>query len=360
MSKGKISLRQTFLIFIVLACSPIIRYTTGYSAAKARQAAWLAPLPAVITLFIMLFILHSIFKKHTDKSMMEVIYEIFGVWVGKIIVFFYFLWSLLLITIYLRYDVERLIGSAYPGIPMYFILLITLLVIAYILPKGITNIGRMSEILFLVIMFAFVILCLCMIQNIRMDSVLPVSTKEVLPILQGSMVTTAIGSYFFLMFFIGEFINDKAKLLKSGISTIVFFILFSAVIVFEVVGTLTSSVTQRIPFAYLVAVKQISILDTIEKIESIVVGVFIFSDFILLTVLIFISLNIIKSLSKLKETNHLLNIYLVLLYLLTLGLTINRFDLETFSMNFLVYINSTFGVIIPIILFIVGKIRKKI
>ncbi|MDF2535669.1 MAG: gerKB4, partial [Bacillales bacterium] len=138
------------------------------------------------------------------------------------------------------------------------------------------------------------------------------------------------------------------------------YILLSAIIIFEVIGTLTSSVVQRIPFAFLVAVKQISILDTIEKIESIVVGVFIFSDFILLSVLIFVSLNIIKSLAKLNETKHLLNLFLVLVYFLSMGITINRFDLENFSVYFLIYINLTFGLIIPIILFIVGKIREKI
>ena len=360
MLKGKISIRQTFLMFLVLACSPIIRYATGYSAAKARQAAWLTPLPAVITLFIMLYILNSLFIKHTEKSMMDVIYEIFGDWLGKVIVFLYFLWSLLLITLYLRYYVERLVGSTYPSIPMEFFLLITLLVIAYILPKGITVIGRMSEILFLIIFFSFIVLLVCLIPNIRLDSVMPVSTKEVLPILHGSLVTTAIGSYIFLMFFMGEFINDKAKILKTGISTVVFFILLSAIIIFEVIGTLTSSVVQRIPFSFLVAVKQISILDTIEKIESIVVGIFIFSDFILLSVLIFVSLNIIKSLFKLKDIKHLLNIFLVFIYFLTLGITINRFDLETFSTNFLIYINFTFGIFIPLILFIVGKIREKI
>jgi spore germination protein (amino acid permease) len=360
MSKGKISIRQTFLLFLVLASSPIIRYATGYSSLKAGQAAWLAPLPAVITLFIMLYILNSLFIKHSEKSIMEVIYAVFGVWVGKIIVFLYFLWSLLLIALYLRYDVERLVGSTYPSIPIEFFIITTLLVIAYVLPKGINILGRMSEILFLVIMFAFFILLICMIPNIRMDSVFPVSTKEVLPILHGSMVTTAIGTYIFLMFFMGEFINDKAKILKTGISTVVFYILLSAIIIFEVIGTLTSSVVQRIPFAFLVAVKQISILDTIEKIESIVVGVFIFSDFILLSVLIFVSLNIIKSLAKLNETKHLLNLFLVLVYFLSMGITINRFDLENFSVYFLIYINLTFGLIIPIILFIVGKIREKI
>lgn len=360
MYKGKISLRQAIFIFLVLSFSPIIRYTTGFTAAKAKQAAWLAPLPSVIPLLIMIFILSSIYKKYKEKSMMEVIYDVLGIWVGKFIVFLYFLWSIGLIALYCRYYVERLVGTIYSTIPMSFFIIVTLMVIAYILPKGITVIGRMSEVFFIIIFFTFVLLFLFMIPNIRIDSVFPVSTKDLFPILKGSLVTTSVGTYLFLLFFMGEFINDKDKLLKKGINSIVFYTIFSSVLIFVVVGSLTSTVTQRIPIPFFVAVKLISILDTIEKIESVVIGIFVFADFILLTAMIFVCLNIMKSLFKLKETKHLLNIFLVLIYFLALGIALNRYELEIFSKDFIIYINITFGLLIPIILFIVGKIRKKI
>ena len=359
-SKGKISLRQAFFLFILITFSPAIRLTPAFALDKAKQVAWLTPLPALIPCIIMIFVLNRVFKVYKDKSLMDAVYDIMGRWIGKVMVCIYFLWNVWLTAIYLRYDVERLVSSTYPNVDPNLFAIVTIAMVAYILPKGITVIGRMSEILLPVTILTFVFLCLFLFPEVRIDSVIPVSTKDVMPIVHGSFVTTAIGSYMLTIFFMGEFINDKEKLFKSGIWYSIVYILLSIVLVFVTVGTLTSSVSKRLPIAFLVAVKQISILDTVEKIESLIVGTWIYADFILLSVFSFVTLNMLKSLFNLRETKHLLNIFLVLIFFLSVGMAKNRFELSEFSDNFLVYINSVFAIGFPVILFVVGKIRKKI
>lgn len=359
-NRAKISFRQAMFIFIIIVFSPAIRFLPSYAAESAEQSGWLSPIVSVIPLAVFLLVHKIIFTKYKDKSIMDVIYDIFSTWIGKIIVFVYFLWSVWLSAMYMRFTAERLVNSTYPHMDISFFVLAFVILIAYILRKGITIIGRMSEIILPVIILTFFFLIIFLMPNIRPDNVTPVSTKDIVPILKGSMANIAMGIYMFLLFFIGEYINGKEKILKSGGITFAVFVFISVLIVYTTIGTLSSSVVSRLPIPFLIAIKQISILDTIENIEALIVGAWIYSDFILTSLLVFVSINMLKSLFNLKESKYLLNIFLVLIYFLTLGISASQFQLMTFSKTIIIYLNIILALFIPIILLAVGKIRKKL
>lgn len=48
--------------------------------------------------------------------MIEIICVIAGTFVGELIVSFYFIWTVILTGIYLRYSAERLLSAVYPNV----------------------------------------------------------------------------------------------------------------------------------------------------------------------------------------------------------------------------------------------------
>ena len=93
---------------------------------------------------------------------------------------------------------------------------------------------------------------------------------------------------------------------------------------FIVIGVLSSSLARRVSVPVLTVVKQISLMDIVENIEAIVVAIWIFADFTLITTLLVIVLNLIKSIFNLSDTKPLINILAVLIYYLSLGISLKK------------------------------------
>ena len=358
--RNQISVRQLLYIYIIIVLSPLIRLTPSYAATYGKQAAWLSAIVALFPTLVVIYILDCIFKRYKTESMTVIFEDIMSKPLGMLIVFLYFLWSTILVALYMRYDVERLTGSIYPHINYNIFIIFTLAQIAYILRTDLTVIARMSELIMPIIFILFTFLILLLLPMIRHDTILPISYIDTVPIIKASIGSSGIFLYYFLLFFLSDKLSHKDKLKKLSIKTIILLVASTTIMLVAVIGLMGSSVVQRAPIPFLVAVKQISIMNTIQNIESVAVAMWLLADFILITALIIVSLNIAKTLFNLKDIKPLQNIYILLIYILSLGISNSKMELETFSQYIMIPTNHIFGLFIPIVLFATGKIRKKL
>lgn len=356
--KNKISVKQLLFVFTIIVSSPATRFLPKYTAAKADQAAWVSPIISAVPFIMMLLIIDSLMKKYDGKSMSDIIRIILGKYLGTPVVVIYLLWAVWLSAMYTRYYVERLTSSIYPNLDNNVLLVLTLIPIAYLLRPGFTIIARMSEVLLPFIGAVLVMLSLFLLPLVRSDNVLPIYYTDILPIFKASLASTAILSYLFLLFFLGgSLVNLKSLRVFGYIAT---YINISSLILlmFITTGVLGSSVAQRAPMPVLITVKQVSLMDTIENIEAVIIAIWIFADFTFISTLFVVVLNIAKSLFKLPDAKYLINIYAVLVYFLAMGICSTKFELEEFSNTFLVPLNLILGYGFPAILFLLSKLKK--
>jgi|GEM_PF-301443 len=359
-SKDKISVKQLLYVFTIIVSSPATRFLPKHAALYASQAGWLSPLVSTIPLLMLIFIIDSLINEYQEQSMADIINLIMGKYLGKLIVIIYLLWTILLAALYTRYYVERLTSSIYTTVSNDVLILLTLIPVAYMLRSGFTVIARMSEVLLPFIGAMLVILALFLLPRIRPDNVLPVYYNDIMPVIKGSMSTTSILAYLFLLFFLSDkLVNKKSFKFFSYIAT---YVNISSImlVVFICIGVLGYSVTQRAPMPVLITVKQVSLMDTIENIEAVIIAIWIFADFTLISTLFVVMLNLIKSLFKLSDTRFLINILAVLMYYLSQGISVTRFELEEFSNNPIIPLNIALGYGLPLLLLIVSKLRKSI
>jgi spore germination protein KB len=357
-SKDKISVRQLLFVFTIIVSSPATRFLPKYAAIKAAQAGWASPLISLVPFILLIFIIDSLLKKYEGQRMSEIITTIMGKYLGKLVLVIYLLWVVWLSAMYLRYYVERLTSSIYPHISNNVLIILTLIPIAYILRSGFTVIARMSEIVLPFIGAMLIMLSIFLLPRIRVDNILPVYFNDVVPMMKASLSSTSILSYLFLLFFLSGKVVNMKSFKTFGYTASYVNISSLMLIIFIANGVLGTSVAQRSPMPVLDAVKQVSILDTIENIESIIIAIWIFADFTLISTFFVITLNLMNSIFKLSDTRPLINILAVLFYFLALGISANKFELEDFSNTLFIPISLLLGYGFPIILFILSKLKK--
>lgn len=106
--KDKISVKQLFFVFTIMVSSPATRLLPKYAAAKAEQAGWVSPIISTVPFILLIMIIDSLLKRYKGQSMSDIINNILGRFLGKLILAVYLLWALWLTVMYTRYYTERL------------------------------------------------------------------------------------------------------------------------------------------------------------------------------------------------------------------------------------------------------------
>ncbi|MDF2839457.1 MAG: gerKB4 [Clostridia bacterium] len=359
-TKDKVSMRQLAMLYIITGFVPAIRFLPSYTALVAEEASWVSPVIAIIPIGITIFFLHKIFSRSKDKSTFDIINTILGKYVGNFMIFIHLVWVLFLLAYYTRLHGERLVSAVFPSINITFFIVIALVVTSFVLRSGATAIARMGEFITPIVILMFIFLTVFLLPKVRIDALLPVYFNDTIPLIKASLGTFSLFSYMVILLMVSTKITGKEKTAKTWIEAgLVYFIMLILLIVMTV-GLLGSTVTSRAASPFLIIAKQISILDTIENIEAIVVAMWLLSDAMLIATMALVSLNIMKYFFKLSDQRNIINIMLVFTYIFSLGIASNRFEIDTFASNIIIYFNTIVGFGTPALLYIVGTIRKKI
>ncbi len=357
-SKGKISTRQAMIILWMMTLSPEIRLFPQFTAKIAGKAGWLAPVVAIVPLILLVILTQKFFNTFKEASLSDVFYKILGNTIGRFVVSLYLIWMLVLLSLYIRYYAERLLSSMLPDTSILF-LIISMLVMVFIAARyGLTPIARATEIFFLLFVVILLITFALAIPNVTYRNIMNVSYFDIWPVVKSSHIILSIWGYYIFIFFLGDNINDKENIKKFGFKGLILKFVFSLVMLITTIGTLSATLASHISLPFFIMVKNISIWGTIERMESILLSVWVVSDFVIITMFTCFSISIIKSIFVLSDTKALVGPVVLLAGVGSLFLFKDRFELESFSKFIAIPVNNVFAFIIPILIFIIGKIRK--
>ena len=212
----------------------------------------------------------------------------------------------------------------------------------------------------MVFSIVFTALFIFSLPHLEVINLFPVTYYDIIPLIKSSYSCIGIWGAFTYIFFFGDKINDKEHIKKFGLQGTVYLVITSLMILIQTIGVYGYSVIERVSMPYVFVVKSISVLETIERIESFVVASWIIVDFITISISIYVIANIIKSLFSLSELQPLLSPITIFAFIFSQYIARNRFELENFSRYINLAANIIFGFAFPLIILIVGKIRKKI
>ncbi len=358
-SNGKISLRQAMLIFLLIAFTPSVRIIPQYTAGIAKQAAWLAPIVSFLLILPIISALNSILNKYPDKSFTGILEVIFGRLIGKIVIFTYIVLFMMLLDVNVNGIGRKLTSSMYTTVnPALFIIAMLVIVGFAVYKGGFTVIARMGELALPFLVLIFMILCALAGQNIKLNRLTPISTLDIIPVLKSSLAVSAVQAHLPMLFLLSDYINNRDKIGKLCTTAALMHMLLLIILLVAVIGSLSAETAANTPLSFLATVKLISLFQSIERIEPFVVGLWIFTDFMFDVVLLILLLNMYRSFFNLSKTNNFIIINLIIIFFLAMILGRNMFEIRRFIEAVILPVSAFWGYVLPLIVFITGKIRK--
>lgn len=359
-SREKISIRQAIILFLMFVYSVSIRIFPAYSAKAAGRAGWLSPVPAVLPFICLVYIIQALFKNDREASLSDIIYKTLGKFFGTVLLLLNLIWQLIALGIIVRNFAERFLSSLLPSTPPGFFTATMLAVVFFTLRGGIVNISRTAEFLFILITGIFIVLFVLSIPNFEIINLFPVTYYDALPILQASYSNIGMWSIFTFIFFFADKVSNKEQIKRFGLQSTAYLAIMALMLLIQTIGTYGYSVIERVPLAYSFVIKSISVLDTIERIESIAVVSWVIADFITISVTLYIIVNIIKSLFSLSDVKPFISPVTIFAFIFSFYIAQNKFELEKFTNTVSMMINLILGFVSPLIVLIVGRARGKL
>ncbi|HHW01057.1 MAG TPA: endospore germination permease [Clostridiaceae bacterium] len=359
-SREKISTRQAIILFILFMFSSLL-WLYPFTAAKfGKQAGWLTPVFAIFPYIGLVFVLQALFKNNREANLSDIIFKTFGRVLGTVLLILYLIWMLLTLGIYVRFFAEKFLSSLLPNTHMNFFTVTLLATVFYASQRGVVYIARTAEFLFLVFSAIFFIIFIITIPNFEVINLFPVTHHDILPLMKSTYSSIGIWGSLTFVFFFGDKINDKEHIKRFGLQGAVYLVLAALMISIQTIGVYGYSVIERLSLPYVFVVKGVSILKTIERIESVTVASWIILDFIAISVTLLILTSIIKSIFALTDERSLLSPVTIFAFIFSQYIARNRFELENFFSLISIPANIIFGFVFPLIILVVGKIRGKI
>lgn len=353
-------MRQAVILYLLVVFSPSIRILPIYAAKTGERAGWLMPVFSILPFICLVYIIQALFKNNKEANLSDIIFKTFGKTFGRVLLILYLIWQMISLGILIRNFSEKFLTSVLPNTPMNFFTVTILAVIFYATRDGIVYITRTTEFLFILFTGIFVSLFIFTTPNLKVINLFPITPYDVLPLIKASFFNTSLWSMFTYIFFFGDRINDKEHIKRFGIQGAVYLLITTLMLLIQTIGLYGYSIIKRASTPYIIAVKSISLLRTIERIESVFVTSWAIADFVPISVTIYIIVSIIKSLFSLSDEKSLVSPIVIFAFIFSQYIAHNSFELENFSNYIILPTGIILGIVFPLIIFIIGKIRKTI
>lgn len=372
--KNTITRYQLLCLGFLALLSPIIRLLPQQVVAIAGAHAWLSGLLALLpTLLLLALVLRFLRSAQPSEGFGELFIRVLGRPLGISAIVLFTLWLLFYTAFALRSAADRYIACAYYNTsPAVFVVIMLLLALVPALGRF-RALGRTAESLFpllalvLIIVFAF---SFGDVDPLMLYS--PVAAY--LPsLLEGVPLVANVFSLAVYIGFLEGRIENKASRKKT---VMIWLGLMTAAVVLLcvlIVGCFGPELTARLNYPFFVMVRNISLFSFLERLDSVVLALWVISDFVLVSAMLFIVVSNLrlcfgysqnsdageKTLS-LKKGRWIIWLCAAALLALALLIAPDAKTLAMLSHRLVPTVNNafTFG-LLPLII-VIGLIRRKV
>ncbi|WP_258831298.1 GerAB/ArcD/ProY family transporter [Peribacillus frigoritolerans] len=360
LEKGKISSGEFLIMVIIFTIGGAILTLPSVLVSLAKQDGWIAYILATLIGLCFVFLFTRLASLYPSMTYIEVNEKVFGKWIGKIsallfLFYLYYLSSALLSEIGNFFSSQVLVET-----PMEMIMILFIITSLFGARLGLEVICRTALIFFPWLVLLLFLLFVFLIPDINIENMQPVFEEGMKPIMRGSYHSLAL-PYVQLVFFlmITPCVNEKAKVKKNfylgtllGGGVLFLVILFSILV-------LGADNTARLTYPSYKLGMRISIGNFFERVEVIVAFIWVFTEYFKLTICFY---GLAMGLAQLLGIQN----YRILLFPLAfLILTFTIFShpdivhYQNFMATAWTPLSITICFILPLLLLMVGKIRKK-
>lgn len=282
----EISRRQLFTLSTLMLLVPALRLFISVSTKYAGRAVWLtAPLAALPMLIYMHFISDFMGHRRQGESIQELFLRCLGQRLGKAALAFTAAWLILYSGFILRSGADRLIVTIYPNSsPGAFTVGLGLVCLVAALGNP-RSIVRSAMLISPVLIGSLLLILGFALGSIRLSNLLPVTVDDALPVAIGSLAVVDILSFgIYAVCFIEGMCPLEPGRARHGSLWLMGMVLLMTLLCLTVVGMFGAELSTRLSRPFFIMVRNLVFFRTVERVEALVVMLWLFPDFLLVSV----------------------------------------------------------------------------
>lgn len=357
--EGRIDYKQLiFLIFISritlsIICLPVLAFP------PANQDIWMSVFLMYVIHFLLAIPVYCLWKRFPDMSIIQYSRIIAGK-AGTLIGLLYIWFFIHLAAMTLQYFSMFLTTAVMPETPQLFFLISLTLLGAFAVYNGIEVIGRLSEIIAPIIMLSLITIFIFLTKDMDFKALTPVMEKGFLPVLYGGFLHTPRTDEIVDIAMILPYLNDRRRVKKVFVFAFSILLVFLLLLLIPIITVYGVQAAQNLSFPYFSLAKIISVLDFIERIEILYVGIWMLGIFLKLSFYFYLTVLGISQVFDLHDYKPLVLPTGAVIVPLSILLAESVIELNEFtSYKIYTWYALVFILLIPTFLLITAIIRKK-
>lgn len=275
----------------LLLLTPALRLFPSEASRLAGRGAWLSALAAAVPLTLYVFFLSRFMNcRQEDEGMGELILRSLGRGGGRAVLTLFALWFGLYAGFILRSGADRFLTTVYPDSSAEFfsvVLGVAALIAALGPPR---SLARVAKLVLPVVMGVMLLVLISALVSVDAADFLPLTREDAVPVLLGMIPGVDIIS---AVLYIGCFIEGDTRRQPGRFRAFTVWValacLMLATIIFDLFGAFGPELTARLTRPFFSLVRNMVFFGAVERVEALVVSLWVFPDFLMVSVLIYLS-----------------------------------------------------------------------
>lgn len=294
-----ISSRQLMALSFVSMLSPFLRLVPGAVTTLAGSASWVSAALSLIPVFLLSAALTALLHRFPNGSgLAAAVLKTMGRFPGSLILSLWALWLVFHSGFLLCSGADRFIATIYPGVKPTVFVWVTAGLCVFAALGQIKSMARISEIFRPLLLFVILLVLFFTIQEVEPTFLLPVTGRQTFEILQGiPLAAEAVSVILVNAAFLAKFTVPESKP-HNRTPWLIGVTILSILFCVTAVGSLGKTYVSALSYPFFIMARDLSILSGVERIEALVVGLWLLPDFVLISVELMIAADTILLVTK--------------------------------------------------------------
>ena len=279
-----VTLRQYMAAVFVALFSPVSRLLPGAAAAIAGPSGWIAPFLALLPLTGLMAAMHFLLRDEDGSvGLGAALCRSLGNFPGKVLNLFLALWIVFYGAFLLRSGAERLISTVYPSAGPSFFIPPVLAVCILAAAGKLRWAFRCGTVILLLFAGALLLIYLLALPSVKLSYLWPLRLREPGKLALSVLPAADVLSPWVYFAFLRGYVREDSRALARGVRGMFAAALGAALLLVCTLGVLGPELSARLPYPFFVMVKNLSVFHVIQRIEPLVVTVWLMTDFVCVT-----------------------------------------------------------------------------
>lgn len=352
--------RQLTVLIFVSLLSPMIRILPTSAVLLAGRAAWISPLVA-LPLGAALVAVTRRARKNAPEGLglQDMAMLALGPVAGRVFGVLFALWLTFYGGFLARSAAERLLATVYPNGSVGIFIIVMLLVTLITASGAAKTLSRTAEVLMPILVAVIAVVLLSAIPDVTAENLLPVTYRDAGRAAYGAApIFNVMSAFVYFLFLTGHVRRPRGER-PHRFPWLPLLALVAFGVTFFTLGTLGDKLAVSMENAFFVVIRNLRVLGVAERVEAVVVAIWIVTDFTFLASVLMIVSEIWRSVAGVKRRTAFVPLSAALAGAAAFLIAKNGFDFQSWSDVIVPGVNLILAVVLVPAVMWIGKLRRK-